>query len=140
VPAGTPGDEMFAQDVTLNVSAHPREKRLSFVSMLICTNDGFTGIDGIKLPSKVGRATTVETNGYDAGTEVNTEDYADIVPPCQALIGDSSGEPGTGVSNPALAEGGVIAHHTGIEGGSDLEPALHGWTDPVARVTVERTG
>ena len=82
---------------------------------------------------------TVETNGYDAGTEINTEDFADIVPPCQALTGVSSGEPGTGTSNPALAEGGVIRHHPGIQGIADLVPAIHGWSDPVSRVVVTRT-
>jgi hypothetical protein len=47
---------------------------------------------------------------------------------------------GTTVSNPSLAEGGVIAHHGGILGGADLIPSRHGWTDPVARIEVERTG
>jgi hypothetical protein len=140
VPPGVPGDAMFDQSVTLEVQASPGANRLSWVSMLICTNDGFTGVDAVKLPGAVGASTTAFTNGYDAGTEINTEDYADIVPPCQGLIGDSSGEPGTATSNPALAEGGVISHHAGIQGGSDLKPALHGWTDPVARITVERTG
>jgi hypothetical protein len=83
---------------------------------------------------------TTGTAGYDAGTEINTEDFADIVPPCQGLIGVSSGEAGTGVSNPALAEGGVIHHHAGIQGGADLVPAVHGWDvdEPVAEITVER--
>jgi hypothetical protein len=126
--------------VTLTIDARRKAKRLSWVSMLICTNDGLTGVDSLKLPREVGKSKGRRTNGYDAHTEINTEDYADIVPPCQGLIGDSSGEPGTGVSNPALAEGGVIAHHEGILGGSDLDPAIHGWTDPVARIKVERTG
>jgi hypothetical protein len=138
VPPGVPGDAMFAQSVTLTLDGG-KAKRLSFVSMLICTNDGFTGSDSLRLPREVGKSVTRQTNGYDAGTEINTEDYADIVPPCQALIGDSSGEPGTGVSDPALAEGGVIHHHPGIEGGSDLKPGIHGWSDPVARIEVERT-
>jgi hypothetical protein len=140
VPAGLPGDAMFDQSATLNVNGEPRHNRLSFISMLICTNDGFTGTDGLKLPGKVGRATTATSAGYDGFTELNTEDYADIVPPCQGLVGDTSGEPGTGVSNPALAESGVISHHAGIQGGSDLKPELHGWTDPVAQIRVERTG
>jgi Spondin_N len=140
VPPGVPGDAMFDQSVTLELQANRRTNRLSWVSMLICTNDGFTGSDGIKLPRAVGRSRTALTDGYDARTEINTEDYADIVPPCQELIGDSSGEPGTGTSNPALAEGGVISHHPGIQGGSDLKPDVHGWTDPVAKITVERTG
>jgi hypothetical protein len=140
VPPGVPGDSIFDQSVTLTVEGGRSAERLSFVSMLVCTNDGFTGTDSLRLPSKVGRSDEMETNGYDAGTEINTEDYADIVPPCQTLIGDSSGEPGTGVSDPALAEGDVIRHHPGIQGGSDLDPGIHGWTDPVARITVERTG
>jgi hypothetical protein len=46
-------------------------------------------------------------------------------------------EPGQEVSNPALAEGGVIAHHAGIQGGvGDLSPPVHGWTNPVAKVKV----
>jgi Spondin_N len=140
VTEGTPGSAMFADEVTMTIRGKSRD-RISWVSMLICTNDGFTGVDGLRLPHKVGKSTRARTDGYDAHTEANTEDYADIVPPCQGLVGDSSGEPGTGSSNPALAEGGVIAHHGGIDGTlGDLDAAIHGWTDPVARIRVERIG
>jgi Spondin_N len=140
VPAGLPGSGMFGDSVTLTVTASKGAKFLSFASMLICTNDGFTGVDSLRLPKDVGEAIVVRSAGYDAGTEINTEDFADIVPPCQGLVGVSSGEPGTGTSNPALAEGGIIHHHPGIAGGADLVPAIHGWTDPVAQITVERVG
>lgn len=53
-------------------------------------------------------------------------------------MGVSSGEPGTGTSNPVLSEGGVIHHHAGIAGGADLVPAIYGCADPVAEITVER--
>jgi hypothetical protein len=138
VPAGLPGSAMFGDTVTLTVTASKGAKFLSFASMLICTNDGFTGVSSLRLPKHVGDAVVVRSAGYDAGTELNTEDFADIVPPCQGLVGVSSGEPGTGTSNPALAEGGVIHHHAGIVGGADLVPAIHGWTDPVAEIVVER--
>jgi hypothetical protein len=142
VPAGSPGDAMFDQSTTFSIHATRGARFLSLAAMLICTNDGFTGVNALKLPSKVGASVTVETAGYDAGTELNTEDFADIVPPCQGLIGVSSGEAGTGSSNPALAEGGVISHHAGILGGADLVPAVHGWdvNAPVARITVTATG
>jgi hypothetical protein len=106
----------------------------------VCTNDGFTGVDGLKLPAKVGRSVTASTVAYDTGTERDTENFADIMPPCQALIGvhSSTGAPGTAMSNPALAEGGVIALNAGIQGGHDLDPAVHGWTGPVGQVTVKR--
>jgi hypothetical protein len=103
---------------------------------LICTNDGFTGLDRVRLPKKGSKV--VFAQGYDAGTEINTEDFADIVPPCQGLIGVSSDDPGTGMTDPALAEGGVIMHHAGVMGGEDLVPAVHGWdvNAPVAKVTI----
>jgi hypothetical protein len=140
VPPETPGSAMFPDSVMFEITGGLGARRLSWVSMLICTNDGFTGLDSLGLPRHVGDSVTVGTAGYDAGTELNTEDFADIVPPCQALIGVSSGEAGTGTSNPALAEGGVIHHHDGIQGGADLLPAIHGWdvNAPVAEVTVER--
>ena len=138
VPEGTPGAAMFEDSVTFTIDARPGARFLSFVSMLICTNDGFTGLDRFRLPHQVGASRTASTNGYDAGTEINTEDFADMVPPCQELIGVSSGEGGTGTSDPALAEGGVIHHHPGIAGGADLLPGVHGWTDPVSAVTVTR--
>jgi hypothetical protein len=140
VPAGLPGSAMFGDSVTLTLSAAQGAKFLSWASMLICTNDGFTGSNALRLPARIGERVVSETNGYDAGTERNTEDFADIVPPCQGLVGVSSGEPGTGTSNPALAEGGVIHHHQGIAGGADLVAAIHGWSDPVAEITVERVG
>jgi hypothetical protein len=139
--AGSPPPLAPGNAVTVNVSGDRGRKYLSFVSMLICTNDGFTGVDTLRLPRKVDEAVTVDTNAYDAGTEVNTEDFADIVPPCQALGGVSSDDDdGTGTSDPGLAEDGVIHPHEGIGGGDDLTVAAHGWTDPVGRLTVTRTG
>ncbi len=107
---------------------------LSVAFMLICTNDGFSGLDSLMLPA-VG-STSVDANAYDVGSEQNTEDFADLVPPCQGLIGVMSDDEGTGMSNPSLAEGGVITMHSGVQGGSDLTVADHGWSGPVARITV----
>jgi len=140
VPDGTPHSGDFADSVTLTITAGPGAQFLSYESMLICTNDGFTGVDSLKLPNQVGASVSVTGAGYDAGTEINTEDFADIVPPCQGLIGVSSADTGTGTTNPALAEGGVIHHHAGIMGGNDLLPAVHGWIDPVVEITVKRVG
>jgi Spondin_N len=143
VPAMNPGSANPAA-VTIPIDGSNNARRLSWVSMLICTNDGLTGVNSLRLPGAVGETTTKTTAGYDAHTERNTEDYADIVPPCQGLIGPISpiGEMGTTFSNPMLAEGGVISHHDGIDAGGvgeDLTQSRHGWTDPVARIVVERT-
>lgn len=141
VPEGLPGSAMFADSVTFEITAGPGTGFLTYVSMLICTNDGLTGTDGIKLPNQVGQTVTDSTLAYDAGTEINTEDFADIVPPCQALVGVTSDDPGTGMTNPALAEGGVIHHHAGVQGIADLVPSVHGWDTiaPVATIAITRT-
>ena len=142
VPAADPGGSGFSDTVTFEISSSKGAKYLSIATMLICTNDGFTGIDGVRLPKKVGQSVTVWSDAYDAGTEINTEDFIDMVPPCQRLIGVmSAADPGTGMTNGALAEGGVVASHGGVVGGiADLTVADHGWVDPVVEITIERIG
>jgi hypothetical protein len=137
--SGSPPPLAPGSSVTVNISGDRGRKYLSFVSMLICTNDGFTGADTLRLPKKVGDTVEMYTNAYDAGTEINTEDFADIVPPCQGLVGVTSEDDGTGMSNPDLAEDGVIRMHLGVAGGDDLVPGVHGWTDPVGHITITRT-
>ncbi|MFK8053797.1 MAG: spondin domain-containing protein [Woeseiaceae bacterium] len=137
VPANNPGDTGFDNQVTFEFSTNGRARFLSLVSMLICTNDGFTGVDSVRLPTGH-RPVTVLARAYETRTEQNTEDFADIVPPCQGLIGVGSDDAGTGESNPLLAENGVIIPHAGIVGDNDLQSRTHDWADPVARIVIER--
>lgn len=117
---------------SIDVTSGPGARKLSVAGMLICTNDGFGGINSARLNAS-GKTQVLFGNAYDAGTEINTEAYEDLVPPCDGL-----GQ--TGMSNPDLAEGGVVHRHQGIQGGADLDPAVHGWTDPVIMVTIEPLG
>ena len=135
VPAHNPGGTMFESTAIFMISASGKAKFLSIASMLICTNDGFTGIDSVRLPSK---KKTVFAVAYEARTERNTEDFKDIVPPCQGLIGVSSMDTGTGMTDPMLSEEGVVIPHAGVNGGDDLIPQVHGWGDPVAKIVIER--
>lgn len=128
---------MPGQSVTFEIHAGENTQSFSFVSMLICTNDGFTGLDSVRLPSEMDGSATFTTMSYDAGTEINTENFADLVPPCPALTGVESMAEGSGMSNPDLHEMGVVMMHPGIEGDGDLDAMTHGWTDPVAQVTIE---
>ena len=136
VPANNPGGTEFSHIAVFTISAEDA-RFISFISMLICTNDGFTGLDSVRLPKN---SVTLFARAYDARTEMNTEDLADMVPPCQGLIGvtSMSGAAGTGMSNPLLAEDGIVIPHPGIIGGADLDPSVHGWNDPVAKIIIER--
>ncbi|QIQ76001.1 hypothetical protein GL213_05375 [Halogeometricum borinquense] len=98
----------------------------------------FTGLDTVRLPSDVNASVTYVAASYDAGTEKNTERFADLVPPAQTLTGlDWEGE-GTGMSDPDLAEDEVITPHPGIMDVGDQDPKRFGWDDPVAAVQIER--
>jgi hypothetical protein len=127
---GGPGPSTY----TLTIEAKANANRLSGALMLICTNDGFVGLDGVKLPGGF-QTVTHSAMAYDAGTEVNDEASASIVDPCFAIGptgGDSDG-------NARTAEGSTVQPHPGIAGSADLDPAQHGWTYPVASVTIQRT-
>jgi hypothetical protein len=127
----------FTPWVSFDINARSGD-RLSLATMLICTNDGFLGLDAAVLPAK-GRAVYV-IDGYDSGTEDNTEQSVDLVDPCTdlgpaALPGDPDGNDDAAVNTvPARP----IAHHRGILGNGELTPSLHGWRDPVALVVIER--
>ena len=128
----------FSDSVTFDISARPGD-RLSLATMLICTNDGFTGLVGGRLPTHGSK--TYRLYAFDAGREMNTQDSTDIVDPCSALgpaplAGDPNGNLDGPVENhPAQP----IEPHPGITGVGDLSPAMHGWSGAVAMVTVERT-
>jgi hypothetical protein len=121
---------------TLEISAAANANHLSLATMLICTNDGFTGLDSIKLPGGFKPETTL-TAGYDAGTEANNELFSQIVDPCQQ-IGPPVPGPPVPNGNDRVATTGVVLHHPNIQGGGNLLIAQHGWRDPVARITILR--
>jgi Spondin_N len=97
--------------------------RLSVVTMLVNTNDAFTGLDSYRLR---GPGAVLWRMAYDAGSERNNELAAFIPGPC-------CGHPF--VRDP---EGALIRMHPGIEGVGDLDPAVYGWEEPVAKITIER--
>jgi hypothetical protein len=123
-------------NATFDITAKAGD-RLSLATMLICTNDGFLGLDAVRLPNHGSRAFLI--NGYDAGRENNTELSPHIVDPCSALgpvplPGDGNLDDGAVLTDPPAR----IQHHPNIQGGGDLTVADHGWRDPVAVAVVSR--
>jgi hypothetical protein len=137
VPKSDPGDTGLSYYATLELSADSSAKHLTFVSMLVATNDGIVGLDTVPLPDAVNESRTYYANGYDVGTEQNTERFADLVPPAKTLI--LGGEPeGTTESDPDIAEEEVIRPHRGITGVGNLPPSVYDWDEPAGVVQVER--
>ena len=139
VPLTPNGHEVgdFTDTVTFDITARPGD-RLSLATMLICSNDGFTGLDSVRLPRRGSRGYWLR--GYDAGSEDNTEMSADIVDACTdlgvvALPDDPDGNEDDAVDTQPHQ---MIKPHPNIAGVGDLSADVHGWTGPVAEVTIER--
>ncbi len=128
-----PKGGLGSSKLTTEITGVPGEY-LSLPVMLICTNDGFVGLDSVKLPR--GNETAVYfPKAYDAGTELNDELGTSIVGAC-AAIGPVP-IPG-GATNNRTATSVNIEAHSGIDGIADLDVKAHNWRNKVARVTVKR--
>jgi hypothetical protein len=120
---GAGGPIPSGQSRTFTVETNGRFDRLSVVTMLVNTNDAFTGLDSLRLS---GRRETLSTIAYDAGSERNNELRSHIPGPC--------------CNNPFVRdpEGALIRPYEGITGRGQLAPAVYDWDDPAARITIER--
>ena len=125
------GDDLLAagqkQTVNLEGVEGPLSK-ISLFAMMLPTNDGFIALNNKDLPET--GSVSYLINGYDAGTETNTESCGDIPGPLcggTALSPDDTGD-------------GFVPIHRGIRGlGSDIDPAMYDWKNPVAIVTITKT-
>ncbi|MCP3915894.1 MAG: hypothetical protein GY711_10085 [bacterium] len=116
---------MPGQSASIMVIADDVHTQLSLASMLVSTNDAFTAVRNLTVPTD--GSATVLARAYDAGSEANSEDCAFIPgPPCGA----------SGAHDPALAEGHVHIH-AGVHGIGSIDASLRDWRDAVAEVKVE---
>jgi len=117
---------VYGNKASFDFSA-PKNARISFAGMLATSNDAFTAVSGKPLPK---RSVTYMASTYDAGSELNNESCAYIPgPPCSAESGNARATVG--------AEG-FITIHSGIKGGSDLNPSRLDWRGATSIVTIER--
>lgn len=85
--AGAPGETLeFTLTDNLNLFRH-----LSLAGMLVNTNDGFSGLNGIELRQlSAGHSSVYYSRAYDAGTEFNSELAGTIPGPADAGEGFNS--------------------------------------------------
>ncbi|MGH3085332.1 MAG: spondin domain-containing protein [Gaiellaceae bacterium] len=121
--SGAGGPIPSGESRTFTVETSGRFNRLSLVTMLVNTNDAFTGLDSLRLR---GQGASLATMAHDAGSERNNELESHIPGPCCENLF---------VRDP---EGALIGPHEGITGRGDLDPALYDWPEPAARITIQR--
>ena len=122
-----------------------RNRYLSIVAMLLPTNDGFVGLDSLRIP-RIPGTYTYYLLGYDAGTEANDELITGGGKPGEPGIpgapGEDAGKGGTGAakvdSNTTVhIHRGVVGDTDLIGGISDLVSTIHRWLNPVAEVIIK---
>ncbi len=107
---------------------------LSFATMLVNTNDGFTGLSGDMLSSlALGETRSTELIALDAGTEANSESAATIPGPAAGGEG----------YNVIRDDRDTVGGHPGVVTSADGLSASalgeeHRFDNPVARVTITR--
>ncbi len=130
-------------EVFLNTD-RTRNRYLSIVAMLLPTNDGFVGLDSLRIP-RIPGTYTYYLNGYDAGTEANTELINGAGTPGELGIPAApGGDGGTGGTGAAAIDTNTTVHvhrsvvgDTDSKGGiSDLNSTIHRWLNPVAEVII----
>lgn len=102
-----PGPVLPGASASVTLQIEAPDQVMSIVSMVVCTNDGFSGVDS--RPLSADASETFFAPIYDAGSETNvlTADY--WVPPC--------GSP----DNLGDDEGGAITAHPGQSGSENAD-------------------
>lgn len=135
-----PGETATATlDVRGRLNSH-----LSVTAMVLPTNDGFIGLNGIRIPRRRG-VYSYDLVVYDAGTEANNEIInGGGAPGVLGIPADPGGNGGINGSGVAGTDFNQTVHvHRGIIGDldatggvSDLDASAHRWQNPAARVTI----
>lgn len=124
VPLLLPG-----QTTSVVIRARARSDFLSVAAMLLPTNDTFIALDSVRLPRRGSASYLVPA--YDAGTEENDQDCANIPGPMCGGLGGSA---------PAAGDEGYVHISNGFHdlGETALAPEAYDWRNPVALITVTR--
>ncbi len=116
---------------TIIIKAGKRARFLSMAAMLIPTNDAFMALKSVSLPRGFHTAKHFVV-AYDAGSEANDEQCANIPGPVCHGVGPSPDEDGEGYVH---VHAGIHAHGADAV---ELNAAERDWRNPVAMVKITR--
>ncbi|MCO4799738.1 MAG: spondin domain-containing protein [Colwelliaceae bacterium] len=109
---------------------------LSLATMLVNTNDAFTGINAIELNNLLaGESISVTTRSYDAGTEKNSELMSTIPGPASNGAGEGFNEMRDDLDKVGM-HAGVVSVDDGLS--SSVLTQAHKFDNPTLRITINR--
>lgn len=120
------------ETLSITISSDYSERYLSIASMLVNTNDGFTGTTGLNVSDlQRGDSLTLRLGVYDAGTEVNDE-----------LLNTIPGQMGEGFNAERL-DTNFVSRHPGVVGADDgyadsVLTSAHKFDNPAVSVRITR--
>lgn len=114
------------------VETAAKHNYVSTAGMLIPTNDTFFALNGYPLPKS--GSVTVYAQAYDAGTEANDQNCANIPGP---RCGGAGLSPGSNAGDEGFVYVGNGFHELG-GGAGVLQPSMYDWRNPVAMIRIKR--
>lgn len=120
------------ETVTLSISGNVSDAYLSLATMLVNTNDGFSGVTGFEVSDlSVGASRALTLSVYDAGTESNNE-----------LVNTIPGQMGEGFNAERL-DSNKVSRHPGVVGNDDgyadsVLTSSHKFDNPAVSLTITR--
>jgi hypothetical protein len=124
------------EQASVVVSGNPGRGFVSVAAMMIPTNDSFVAMNRMKLPRS--GAVQQMVPAYDAGTEYNDQNCANIPGP---TCGGEGNSPGPNDTDEGFVHIGNGLHELGDEdaqGNQLIDPKTYDWRNSVARITVRR--
>ena len=111
---------------TVNVKFDAVHRYISSASMIEMTNDGFVSLLAAEVPC-IGTKTYF-LDGWDAGSEANTELCSQIPAPCPTP---------TRLGSCSVGIEGAVHIHSGIHGCGGFPPETYDWLNPIAKITIQ---
>jgi hypothetical protein len=122
--------------VTLDITTtEPMATYLTMATMLVNTNDAFSGLTGVDISSlTLNQAKSWHLNVYDSGTEQNSEALGTIPGPADGGVGYDSTRNDIDLVG---YHSGVVSQHDGLS--SSILVQAHRFDNPAVKLTITRT-
>ena len=115
------------QSASIDIRFDADHRLVSSASMIEMTNDGFVSLDSAEIPCE--GVKTYLLDGWDAGSEANSELCAHVPAPCP-----TPRRPGT---CSVRGREGFVHVHGGVHGCGGFPPEIYDWRNPLAMITIQ---